>query len=148
MKEQLINCPRCESNACSEMSNDNIMVWQCMGCGFTSNSYLTEEHSSKYKELLPELYKALEFIDSNKKYWYPTSVVMENKSMLFAEGTSTEDWKWAAVKSKHIPEAERFKFKGEPTHRADMTTKKEFGQGDFIDALDYVGYFNPQKQKL
>jgi hypothetical protein len=40
------------------MSDGNIIIWQCMGCGFTSNSYLTEEYSVKYKELLPELYKA------------------------------------------------------------------------------------------
>ena len=140
MKEQLIDCPRCGSNACSEMSDNKITIWQCMGCGFTSNSYLTEEYSVKYKEVLPELYKALEFIDDKKFHWYPTSVVMENKSMIFAEGTSIEDWKWAVVKSKEVAEADREKFKG-ATHVADMTTKKEFNERDFIEALDYIGYF-------
>lgn len=128
MKEQLINCPRCNSNACSEMSDGNITIWQCLGCGFTSNTFLTEENSVKYKEVLPELYKDLEFIDEKGLRWYPTSVAMEDKSMIFAEGTSIEDWKWSAVQSKD----------GKP----DMTTKKEFNENDFIEALDYVGYFN------
>ncbi len=128
MKEQLINCPRCNSNACSEMSDGNVTIWQCMGCGFTSNTYLNEEYSVKYKEVLPELYKDLEFIDEKGLRWYPTAVTMDNKSMVFAEGTSIENWKWSAVQAKD----------GKP----DMTTKKEFNSDDFIEALDYVGYFN------
>lgn len=112
-----------------------------MGCGFTSNSYLTEEYSAKYKELLPELYKALEFIDTKGLRWYPTAVTMDDKSMLFAEGTSIEDWKWAAVKSKKVSKKDKEKFK-DATHVADMTSKKEFDEKDFMEALDYVGYFN------
>jgi hypothetical protein len=110
------------------MSDGTITIWQCMGCGFTSNTFLTEENSAKYKEVLPELYKDLEFIDEKGLRWYPTSVVMEDKSMIFAEGISTENWKWSAVQAKD----------GKP----DMTTKKEFNDNDFIEALDYVGYFN------
>jgi hypothetical protein len=128
MTEKLINCPRCGSNACSEMTNEHIVIWQCMGCGFTSNTYMTEEYSSKYKELLPELYKDLEFKDNKGLHWYPTSVVMEDKSMVFAEGTSLENWKWSAVQSKD--------------DKADMTTKQEFAERDFMDALEYIGYFN------
>ena len=128
MKEQLINCPRCNSNACSEMSDGNVTIWQCMGCGFTSNTYLNEEYSVKYKEVLPELYKDLEFIDEKGLRWYPTAVTMDNKSMVFAEGTSIESWKWSAVQAKD--------------DKPDMTTKKEFDGTDFIEALDYVGYFN------
>jgi hypothetical protein len=123
------------------MSDGNIIIWQCMGCGFTSNSYLTEEYSVKYKELLPELYKALEFIDTKGLRWYPTAVTMDDKSMLFAEGTSIEDWKWAAVKSKKVSKKDKEKFK-DATHIADMTSKKEFDEKDFMEALDYVGYFN------
>ena len=128
MTEKLINCPRCSSNACSEMTNEYITVWQCMGCGFTSNTYMTEEYSTKYKEVLPELYKDLEFKDNKGLHWYPTSVVMEDKAMVFAEGTSIEDWKWSAVQAKD--------------GKADMTTKQEFPEREFMDALEYVGYFN------
>ena len=128
MTEKLINCPRCNSNACSEMTNEHITIWQCMGCGFTSNTYMTEEYSTKYKEMLPELYKDLEFKDNKGLSWYPTSVVMEDKAMVFAEGTSVEDWKWSAVQAKD----------GKPN----MATKQEFPEREFMEALEYVGYFN------
>jgi hypothetical protein len=89
---------------------------------------MTEKYIEQYKETLPELYKDLEFKDENKLHWYPTSVVMDDKSMIFAEGTSLENWQWSAVQAKD----------GKP----DMTTKKEFSERDFMEALDYVGYFN------
>jgi hypothetical protein len=127
MKESLIICPRCGSNACSEVSNDKLTVWNCFGCGFTSNSTLTDENIKTTEEVLPELYKALkQKID--KYHWYPNTVILDNKSMVFAEGNSIEDWKWSAVQSKDS--------------KADMTTKKEFEERDFMEALDYIGYFN------
>jgi ribosomal protein L37AE/L43A len=129
MKESLIICPRCGSNACSEVSNDKLTVWNCFGCGFTSNSTLTDENIKTTEEVLPELYKALkQKID--KYHWYPNTVILDNKSMVFAEGNSIEDWKWSAVQSKD--------------GKADMTTKKEFEERDFMEALDYIGYFNQQ----
>ena len=127
MKEQLIDCPKCGSNACSEITNGVVTIWICMGCGFTSNNTITEENVTEMESTLPELYKALRFKDINGKYWYPNSVMLEDKSMVFAEGTTTDDWKWSAVQSKE--------------DKADMTTKKEFEQKDFMEALDYIGYF-------
>ena len=128
MTEQLIICPRCGSNACHEASNEKFTMWSCFGCGFTSNSTMTDEHAPKAEETLPELYKALKFKDEKGYHWYPIALTFDDKSMIFAEGKSTEDWKWSAVKSKE----------GKP----DMTTKKEFEERDFMEALDYVGYFN------
>jgi ribosomal protein L37AE/L43A len=128
MIEKLIDCHRCSSNACSEMTDDLITIWLCMGCGFSTNSHLNEENSIKYKEVLPELYKDLEFIDITGLRWYPMSVVTIDNSMVFAEGRSITEWKWSSVQSKD--------------NKPDMTTKKEFNPNDFIEALDFVGYFN------
>ena len=128
MTEKLIDCPRCGSNACSEISNDKVTIWICMGCGFTSNNTITDDNVKQMEETLPELYKALKYKDQDGKYWYPNSVVLEDKSMVFAEGTSVDDWKWSAVQSKD--------------GKADMTTKQEFAERDFMDALEYIGYFN------
>ena len=128
MKESLIICPRCGSNACHEASNEKFTMWSCFGCGFTSNSTMTDEHAPTAEETLPELYKALKFKDEKGYHWYPIALTFDDKSMVFAEGTSTEDWKWSAVKSKD--------------GKADMTTKSEFEERDFMEALDYVGYFN------
>ena len=128
MTEKLIDCPRCGSNACSEISNDKVTIWICMGCGFTSNNTITDINVEQMEVTLPELYKALRYKDTDGKYWYPNSVMLEDKSMIFAEGTSVDDWKWSAVQSKE--------------GKADMTTKQEFAERDFMDALEYIGYFN------
>jgi len=128
MTEKLIDCTRCKSNACSEISNGQVTIWICMGCGFTSNNTITDVNREQMESTLPELYKALKYKDESGKYWYPNSVMLEDKSMVFAEGTSVEDWKWSAVQSKD--------------GKADMTTKKEFLEREFMDALEYVGYFN------
>jgi len=128
MKELLTICPRCGSNACSEVSNDKLTVWNCFGCGFTSNSTLTENNIETTEETLPELYKALKFKSVEGLHWYPTSVILDNKAMVFAEGKTIEDWQWSAVQSKN--------------DKPDMSTKKEFHEREFMDALDYIGYFN------
>ena len=130
MIEKLLICPRCESNACSEISNDKLTVWNCFGCGFTSNSTMIKENIEQTEVTLPELYKALKFKDANGLHWYPNTVILDDKSMVFAEGNSIADWKWSAVQSKD--------------GKADMTTKKEFEERDFMEALDYIGYFNQQ----
>jgi DNA-directed RNA polymerase subunit RPC12/RpoP len=134
MTEQLINCKRCGSNACSEISNGIITIYVCMGCGFTSNTTITNKNVSEMESTLPELYKALRYKDEDGKYWYPNSVVLEDKSMVFAEGTSVDDWKWSAVQAKD--------------GKADMTTKKEFEQNDFLEALDYIQYFQQARSFL
>jgi hypothetical protein len=134
MTEKLIDCTRCKSNACSEISNGKVTIWICMGCGFTSNNTITDSNASEMEETLPELYKALKYKDQEGKYWYPNSVVLEDKSMVFAEGTSVDDWKWSAVQAKD--------------GKADMTTKKEFEQNDFLEALDYIQYFQQARSFL
>ena len=98
-----------------------------MGCGFTSNNTITDKNVDEMESTLPELYKALKYKDADGKYWYPNSVMLDDKSMVFAEGTNNEDWKWSAVQAKE--------------GKADMTTKKEYEQNEFMDALEYVGYF-------
>jgi hypothetical protein len=128
MKESLGICPRCGSNACSEVSNDKLTVWSCFGCGFTSNSTLTEEKLELVEETLPELYKSLKFKDNKGYYWYPIALTLEDKSMIFADGVSKKSWKWAAIKSKD--------------EKLNMASKKEFVERDFMEALDYIGYFN------
>jgi ribosomal protein L37E len=128
MKESLTICPRCGSNACHEASNEKFTMWSCFGCGFTSNSTMIEANILETEKVLPELYKALKFKDEKGFHWYPIALTFDDKSMVFAEGTSTADWKWSAVQAKE----------GKP----DMTTKKEFEERDFMEALDHVGYFN------
>jgi ribosomal protein L37E len=131
MKEQMIMCPRCGGNACHEASNEKLTVWSCFGCGFTSNSTIVEGNLQEVESVVPQLYLDLKFKDTNGYYWYPNTVILEDKSMVFADGKTTEDWKWAGVQSKD--------------GNADMTTIKHFEEKDFMEALDYIGFFEKQK---
>jgi hypothetical protein len=131
MKEQLIICPRCGGNACHEASNDKFTVWSCFGCGFTANITTTDDNLENIEGVMPQLYIDLKFKDDKGYNWYPSTVILEDKSMVFADGKSIEDWKWAAVQAKD--------------DKADMTTKQEYEQHDFMEALDYIGFFQKQK---
>jgi hypothetical protein len=131
MEEQLITCPKCGGDACHEASNEKLTVWSCFGCGFTSNSTIVESNLQEVESVVPQLYLDLKFKDANGYYWYPNTVILEDKSMVFADGKTTEDWRWAAVQAKD--------------GKADMTTKQEYEQHDFMEALDYIGFFEKQK---
>ena len=127
----MIMCPRCGGNACHEASNEKLTVWSCFGCGFTSNSTIVEGNLQEVESVVPQLYLDLKFKDTNGYYWYPNTVILEDKSMVFADGKTTEDWRWAGVQSKD--------------GNADMTTIKHFEEKDFMEALDYIGFFEKQK---
>jgi len=131
MKELLTVCPRCGGNACHEASNEQFTVWSCFGCGFTANSTTIDENLENIEGVMPQLYIDLKFKDDKNYNWYPSTVILEDKSMVFADGKSIEDWKWAGVKSK--------------SGKADMTTIKHFDEKDFMEALDYIGFFEKQK---
>lgn len=131
MKESLIICPKCGGNACHEASNNKLTVWSCFGCGFTANTTTTDINIETIEAVMPQLYIDLKFKDQKGYYWYPSTVILEDKSMVFAEGISIDDWKWSAVQSKN--------------NKADMTTKKEYEINEFMEALDYIGFFEKQK---
>ena len=131
MKEQLTICPRCGGDACHKASTEQLTVWSCFGCGYTSNTTITEENLTNIESVMPQLYINLKFQDPKGHYWYPNTVILEDKSMVFADGNTVEDWKWAAVQSKD--------------GKADITTKQEYEQHDFMEALDYIGFFEKQK---
>lgn len=131
INEQLTICPRCDGNACHEASNEKFTVWSCFGCGFTANITTVEENLENIENVMPQLYKDLKFKDDKGYYWYPSTVILEDKAMVFADGRSKEEWQWAGVQSKD--------------EKADMSTVKYFEEKDFMEALDYIGFFQKQK---
>jgi hypothetical protein len=122
MKESLGPCPRCNGNACHEASNEKFTVWSCFGCGFTANTTTVDENLENIEGVMPQLYKDLKFKDDKGYYWYPSTVILDDKAMVFADGKSVEDWKWAGVQSKD--------------GKADMSTVKYFEEKEFMDALE------------
>ena len=131
INEKLTVCPRCGGDACHKASNEQLTVWSCFGCGYTSNTTITKENLENIESVMPQLYLDIKFQDPKGHYWYPNTVILEDKSMVFADGKTAEDWKWAAVQSKD--------------GKADMSTKQEYEQHDFMEALDYIGFFEKQK---
>lgn len=145
-QDKLTTCKRCGGDACYEQHIDeNTTTWLCMGCGFTTSTMMLE--GSKLVDDLnatqPELYKDLMYTDDTKNVWTPSTITIPGKGMVFIDGTSKSEWNWSAVKAVEITEEDR-KLKQYPedqTVRMDMANKKLFGQREFMDALEVIGFF-------
>ena len=140
--DELKICTRCDSNACYKQEvTKGIHIELCYGCGFQSNSVMTKgsDFFNEQFEILPELYKVLmDEEEETGKIWMPTIINLKDKGMVFADGPSRKNWRWAAVKAVKVPKKDREKYKGEK-YRADMSTIKHFIEREFIEALSYIG---------
>jgi hypothetical protein len=145
--DNLINCAHCGSDACYiEEVNQDIKTYFCYGCGFQTNSLMKkgEPFFEEQAKILPELYKDLFYTDKEEKIWMASSVNLPQQGMVFANGSSKEDWGWAAVKAVPVLEEEKTKYPiiGKPDEyyewRMDMTTLKMFPERDYMDALSYI----------
>lgn len=146
--DKLTICKRCGSDACYTTEvNDKINNYFCYGCGFQSNSLMKEGEQimEEQMEILPELYKDLKFEDKDGQIWFPSTVNLPTQGMVFANGSTTENWKWATVKAIEVTEEEKEKYpkpgkKDEYyEHRMDMSTMKQFEERDYMEALSYIG---------
>ena len=146
--DKLDICPRCGSDACYVTEvNQDINNYFFYGCGFQSNSLMREgeEIMDDQLKILPELYKDLRYEDKNGQVWFPSTVNLPKQGMIFADGSTTKNWAWAAVKAVEVKEEEKHKYpipKKEGQFyefRMDMTTVKHFKERDFMEALSYIG---------
>lgn len=150
--DKLVTCKRCGGDACYEQVlvpdeiKDTVTTWMCLGCGFTSSTLMTRE-GKLYKDLLetsPELYKDLLFEDNEGLVWAPSTITLPGKGMVFLDGTSKTNWTWTAVRAARITEEDRTKqtYPKDQDYKMDMKNKKLFGQKDFMDAMEYIGFFS------
>jgi hypothetical protein len=143
--DNLIVCNRCGSDACYiQEINDQIKLHYCMGCGFQANTIMTRdsEFLKEQMEILPELYKELMVEDENGIIWMPSMVNIPSQGMVFADGTSKNNWQWAAIKAILMPEEEKAKFKAKGKDykwKMDMETLKHYPERGYLDALSYIG---------
>ena len=139
--DNLIECTRCGGDACYiQEVNAEIKLEFCYGCGFQSNSLMKpgSEFLKEQMEVLPELYKALmDEEEDTGKIWMPTTINIEDKGLIFANGSGRDNWFWSAAKAVPVKEDEKEKYKG-AKWRADMSTIKNFKEKDFIEALSYI----------
>ena len=134
------------SNACYEQSFEHegqeIKTWLCFGSGFTTSTLMTKGSEVVNNALAtsPELYKDLMHEDKNGRVWLPATITLPAKGMVFIDGTSKKDWKWAAVNAIPLQEGDK-KVADDQTHKMDMKNVKHFKQNDFMDALETIGFF-------
>ncbi len=147
-KDQLVEGPF-GSNACYEQTfnqdNQEIKTWLCFGSGYTTSTLMTEG-SKPVQDLLetsPELYKDLMHKDKEGRIWFPATITLPEKGMVFVDGTSTKDWQWSAVKAIPLTEEEikSGKFPEGQTFKMDVKQAKKFAPKDFMDALEVIDFY-------
>lgn len=144
--DKLKECPRCGRGTCYEQQSEKETQWFCMGCGFASNSQM-KENTLAMKQVLetsPELFKDLLFTDPEGYVWFPSTMTLPGKGMIFADGTSKEDWKWSVVKAVPIEKKERKKFPKGQTHKMDVQNKLSYEQHEFMVCLMEIGFFGEE----
>ena len=149
--DQMTICTRCGSDAAyMQEINKDVTVEFCFGCGHQTNSLMRRDSLflEEQMETLPNLYKELLVEDEEGKIWMPSFIHDPEVGMVFADGVSKNDWQWAATISKEIPEEEREKYPipNAPgkyySKKADMENIKRFGEREFMEALEYAGFFD------
>lgn len=135
------------SNACYEQvfeqEGKEVKTWLCFGSGFTTSTLMTEGSKTlaDLLETAPELHKDLMHKGEDGRIWLPATITIPEKGMVFVDGTSKKDWKWAASKAIKISSEEVDKYPEGQTHKMDMKNSKSFERKDFMDALEYIDFY-------
>ena len=139
--DKIIDCPRSGGDLCYTIEvNKDITSYYSLSCGFWSNSLMKKDSKfyNEQMEILPELYKDLAWKDPETDLiWLPHTINDPELGMVYASGTNSSDWKWAAVKARKLDKKEQKQFKSE--FKSDMSTMKLFSERDYMDALSYIG---------
>ena len=146
--EEIINCPKSGGDLCYKMQvTPEVYNYMSLSCGFWTNSFMVEGHDfyMQQMETLPELYKDLAWVDPETGLvWLPNTINVQDKGMIFANGSDISNWGWAAVKAIEIPEEDREKhpIPGKPgefmKYKMDMKNMKMFEERDYIEALSHI----------
>lgn len=147
MTDKMTICPKCGCDGCYITPiNETKSNYFCWGCGFQTNDLMVEGEFNfeEYEETIPELYKDIKYVDSEKRVWYPISINLPDKGTVFLSGKSVEEVQWSAIKVIPLTEEEKKQPKYKNlSFKSDAKSLQHFGN-DFIEACDYVGVFNQQ----
>ena len=140
--DTIIDCPKSGGDLCYKTEiNKDITNFLSLSCGFWTNT-LMKKDSEFYEEqitTLPELYKDIAWEDPETQLiWIPNTINIQDKGMVFANGSNAEEWNWSAVKAIPLEKEDEAKVEGQ-THKMDMSTIKSFKERDYLDALSYIG---------
>ena len=144
IKDGFVKCPCCGSEMCYAQRVNNLETWTCMSCGQTSTTLMkkgtAEEIQVTSKQ--PRLYRDLSFLDSDGYVWYPATIIVPDKGMVYIDGTSIEDWEWAATPMRALTKKEKRlkQYKGKE-YVADSAKTRKFGKNGFLEAAMSLGMF-------
>jgi hypothetical protein len=144
MKDQFEECEMCGSKLCyHQVHQDGSFSKTCFSCGMSTNSSMMEGGAAdlKAQSTTPELYKDLRIVGKDGYVWYPATITLPERGMVFLDGTNKNDIGWASVKMVPIKKSESSKFPKGQTHKMDMNTFKKFGKDQFTEAADSIGFF-------
>ena len=140
--DEIIICPKSGGDLCYKIEiSKEITNYLSLSCGFWTNTLMVKgsEFYNEQISTLPELHKDLAWEDPyTKLIWIPNTINLEDKGMVFANGSNIKEWGWAAVKAIPLEEEDEALVEGQ-THKMDMANLKNFVERDYIDALSYIG---------
>jgi len=146
MSDQLTTCRKCGSPLCYERHTESIIFWDCLQCGYSTNTLLlvNTEAVFSYESMVPRLFQDIKYVDSDGLVWFPTTVTKEGVGIIFPDGTNKDDWKWAVARHVPVEEAEKERFKKKDgtyhTYKTDMKNVLHFDKEYFSKALESLGF--------
>jgi len=137
MTDNLVKCPHCEAEMCYEYHYPQYIQWMCFNCGYGSTSHMVKDSDfvKNSKELLPELIKDLEFTDADGIVWYPSTINIPEKGILFPNGGNKDAWGWSVAPLTGITEEEKSRFPKNQTHKVDLAKIEYFPKESFALAV-------------
>ena len=137
MNDNLVKCHCCGAEMCYEYHYTQYIKWMCFNCGYGSTSHMVQDSDfvKKAKESLPELIKDLEIIDEEGFVWYPSTINIPEKGMLFPNGGNKDSWVWTVAPLVLIKEEEKARFPKNQTHKIDMSQMEHFPKETFASAV-------------
>ncbi|MEI6297055.1 MAG: hypothetical protein WCO84_05430 [bacterium] len=147
-ENNLVTCPLCKAEECCTITplNEFHNNYTCINCGFETND-LMREGEFDFEEYeapaeFPQLYKDIKQTDDDGRVWYPMTINIKKKGIVYAFGTNVENWQWRSTKSIPLTAAELLmpKFRNQ-TYKSDPSTTKDFGN-DFFEAADHINLFD------
>jgi hypothetical protein len=137
MDDNLIKCSHCGAEMCYEYPNTQFTQWMCFNCGYGSTSHMVKDSDfvKSSKEVLPELMKDLEFIDENDFVWYPSTINVPEKGILFPNGSNKSSWGWSVAPLIPIPDDEKERFPKNQTHKVDLSSMEYFSKESYAMAV-------------
>jgi hypothetical protein len=81
--------------------------------------------------------------DKEGRVWFPATITLPEKGMVFLDGNNKDNWKWAAVLAIPLTEEEinSGRFPEGQSFKMNVKESKKFEQKDFMDALEVIGFY-------